>query len=436
MDAIRGREDPIGRHISAGRRHFALLSLTLLTVAVLAATPASAPAASLHRSRQPAPTWTIANTPNITGASNGGLIGVSCWVSRFCEAVGHYENSFGVQVALAEAWNGSSWRIQQTPNPTGSIDTQLGGVSCNSPVACTAVGYSENSAGQDATLVETWNGASSQIVDTPNPASGTGPTGGSCTVGYACVAGGGAEVGLMGVTCRSVNSCLAVGYAESAASDDETLVEAWNGVSWTIQNTPNPANSTSNGFSGISCPAANRCLAVGYTEDGPGTDQRLVELWNGSEWSIQHAPLPVGANTSTLFGIACRSTSACTAVGYDNDLFLVNVPLVETWNGRSWSIRNTPDPYNSLESGLFAVSCPTSASCTAAASSVNGSLDPQTLAESSNGRSWAISATPNPPSAPATALFGVSCRTADSCAAVGSYEDSAGALVPFAEEER
>jgi hypothetical protein len=36
MDAIRGREDPIGRHISAGRRHFALLSLTLLTVAVLA----------------------------------------------------------------------------------------------------------------------------------------------------------------------------------------------------------------------------------------------------------------------------------------------------------------------------------------------------------------------------------------------------------------
>jgi len=434
MDAIREREDPIGRHVATRACRLTLLCLTLLTAVSVAAAPVSA--ASRHHLHQPARRWTIAATPTIKGASNGGLIGVSCSSATSCEAVGHYQNSLGLQVTLAEVWTGSRWLIQRTPNPAGSIDTQLGGVSCNSPRECMAVGYSENSTGQDADLAEQWSGSSWHVVATPNPGSSRGPSGGTCTLGDACVAEGGAEVGLMGVTCRSVKMCVAVGYAENAAGNDVTLVEAWNGIAWTIQNTPNPANSTSNGFSGISCPAANRCFAVGYTAHGPGTDQRLAEMWNGSHWSIQSTPLPAGANNSTLWGLSCRSTKACTAVGYYNDLSLIDVPLVETWNGRRWSIHNVPGPSHSVESGLFAVSCPTSSSCTATAASINGSLDPKTLAESSSGGSWTVSATPNPDLAPATALFGVSCKSASSCEAVGSSENSAGALVPFAEEER
>jgi hypothetical protein len=433
MDSIRERQGPIGRHVAIGWRRSALLCLTVATAWLGAVAPASA--ASRHHQRKPAPKWTVESTPTLFGASNGALIGISCLSASDCEAVGHYENSLGVQVTLAEIWTGSSWLIQRTPNPAGSIDTQLGGISCNSPKACTAVGYSENSAGQDADLAERWNGTSWRIVATPNPGSDPGPSGGTCTLGDACVAEGGVEVGLMGVTCRSVNSCVAVGYAENAAGNDVTLAEVWNGAVWRIQNTPNPASSLSNGFSGVSCPAANRCIAVGYTEQGPGTDQRLVEVWNGKRWSIQGTALPAGANNSTLWGITCRSTKACTAVGFYNDLFLVDVPLIETWNGRRWSVSNSPDPYNSVESALFAVSCPTASSCTATAASIDGSMDPQTLVESSNRSSWAIGATPSPSYASATALFGVSCSAANSCEAVGSYENSDDELVPFAERE-
>ena len=57
-----------------------------------------------------------------------------------CTAVGDYGNSSGNDVTLAERWNGSSWKIQPTPNPTGQAASVLSGVSCTAATACTAVG--------------------------------------------------------------------------------------------------------------------------------------------------------------------------------------------------------------------------------------------------------------------------------------------------------
>jgi hypothetical protein len=72
-------------------------------------------------------------------------------------------------LTLAEVWNGTSWAIQATPNPTGVKGTFLSGVSCKSAAACTAVGDYENSAGSYAPLAEAWNGTSWAIETTPNP---------------------------------------------------------------------------------------------------------------------------------------------------------------------------------------------------------------------------------------------------------------------------
>ena len=41
------------------------------------------------------------------------------------------------------------------------------------------------------------------------------------------------------------------------------LAEAWNGVSWSIRTTPAPATFTQNSLSGVACPAATDCFAVG-----------------------------------------------------------------------------------------------------------------------------------------------------------------------------
>jgi hypothetical protein len=57
---------------------------------------------------------------------------------------------------LAEAWNGSKWTIEATPDPLGVPYSYLWGVSCStSPTACTAAGQDYGGkGGKYVTLVE------------------------------------------------------------------------------------------------------------------------------------------------------------------------------------------------------------------------------------------------------------------------------------------
>jgi hypothetical protein len=86
-------------------------------------------------------------------------------------------------------------------------------------------------------------------------------------------------------------------------------------LSWAIQATPNPAGATSSVLSGVSCTAATACTAVGYYGNSSGTQVTLAERWNGSSWAIQPTPNPAGATSSVLSGVTCTAATACTAVG-------------------------------------------------------------------------------------------------------------------------
>ena len=82
-----------------------------------------------------------ANAPDET--LSGLLSGVSCTSATSCVAVGW---SGDAGPALVEAWNGLSWVAQPTsarvcPHRSSCLSSPLSGVSCSSPVACTAVGY-------------------------------------------------------------------------------------------------------------------------------------------------------------------------------------------------------------------------------------------------------------------------------------------------------
>ena len=130
-----------------------VISLIALFFAVggttVAATEASAAVAA-------AAGWSIQATPNPVGGSNSILNGGSCTSASACTAVGDY-NSGTTGVTLAERWNGSTWSIQTTPNPTGAPVSLLNGVSCASATACTAAGgYNNGTAG--VTLAERWSG--------------------------------------------------------------------------------------------------------------------------------------------------------------------------------------------------------------------------------------------------------------------------------------
>jgi hypothetical protein len=313
----------------------------------------------------------------------------------------------------------------------------LAGVSCPSPTACVAVGM--NSA-QTTTLAKRWDGSrwSTQAMSDIGRLTGV-----SCTSGTACVAVGYrdatgpppfsqrtvaerwngtrwmiqkppspvGESQLNGVSCASSTSCVAVGSVGSdPPGSEQTLVERWNGQRWTIQTTRTP------GFlSAVSCISIGFCIAVGW-EVAPGATYRspLTERWNGRDWTVQTMPPTVGG--IPLTAVSCTSSAACTAVGsYD-----AGGTLAERWNGQRWTIESMPQL---ARGSLYGVSCASNRVCTAV-----GQDRYATLAERWNGRHWAIQTTPSPPALVyynGSGLSGVSCLSPSVCTAVGSWVNRA-----------
>jgi hypothetical protein len=292
---------------------------------------------------------------------------------------------------LAERLNAKGWRIQATANPAGALRSSLSGVSCNLGRVCTAVGGYFDTQGFQSTLAERWAGTTWTIQPTPNPA------------------GSGGSV-LNAISCNSSTACTAVGqYADNGVY--VPLAERWDGSAWTIQTTPVPGGSFSNNLSSVSCPSATRCIAVG-SDNPPRVTDPLAEGWDGSSWLIQTAPLPGDASGGGLTGVSCSTVTACTAVGSYDNAQGVTQPLVERWDGTSWTIQPASSPAGSV---FNAVSCPSATWCTAVGSYNGTSL----LAERWDGTSWTIQSIPTPVTSKyGSELTSVSCATATDCTAV------------------
>jgi hypothetical protein len=198
------------------------------------------------------------------------LTSVSCTSARFCMAVGDASHGAGARPSpsyrdrtLAEEWNGSRWQIVHTPNPSRASD--LRGVSCTSPAACTAVGSSS----EKWALAERWNGSRWTIQHTPNISH----------LGYTV---------LTAVSCASPVACTAVGTYNSGVFG---IAEHWNGTRWTIQRLPTPPGPPGEEALvlpvSISCTSSTACMTVGTTEN-----MTLAERWNGTRWIIEPTPNP------------------------------------------------------------------------------------------------------------------------------------------------
>ena len=383
--------------------------------------------------------WAIQATAS-PPQGGGSLNGVSCTSARACTAVG--ASNAGT---LAERWNGARWRIQATPNPPQGHGL-LSGVSCTSASACIAVGAFSPFTPSAVTLAERWNGARWAIQATPNPPQGGGILAGvSCVSASACIAVGASNAGILAerwngtrwriqpapapagaqspflnsVACTSPTACTAVGGYFSSAGASQTLAERWNGTRWAVQATPNPAGTSA--LFGVACASGRVCTAVGFSSAAQ-TPAAVAERWNGSAWKVQAAPNPPGAASSILFGVACTSPSACTAVGGSTSRSRAPITLAERWDGRSWRVQPTPNPPQGGGS-LNGVSCTSARACTAVGGSNAG-----TVAERWNGTRWVIQPTPNPSGSAGSFLGSVACTSASSCTAVGARLDSAGNL--------
>jgi hypothetical protein len=316
-------------------------------------------------------TWTAATLTEPTGFDRGQLYTVSCPTSSFCTAVGDYDNSAGAQLFLAQSWNGKAWAVQATPAPTDYYGQQLNGVACPSATACYAVGLYYKGSGQEVTMAEYWNGKTW--------AAQTTPTG---TPKY-----------LTGVSCDSTTFCLAVGSYVKGSSNELTLAEDWNGKVWGSQTAPNPKGSGGTYPLSIACASAKACMSVGYYQ-GSTAFLGAAELWNGKTWTVVPTPAPGSGDSITLGGVSCVSATSCTAVGFSQDSAGNNTTVVESWNGKVWAAETAAKPSGATSATLDGISCASASACMATGS-YKKAADTYNLAELWNGKKWAVQTVPN-----------------------------------------
>ena len=393
--------------------------------------------------------WAFQTMAVPSDSQEGFATGVSCTSATTCVAVGDYINNSFTYVSLAEQWNGTSWTLQTTPNPTGAFLLQVTGLSCSTAGSCTAVGWTDAGA-----LALRLHGGTWRLEPTPPP---SGPpfvtpmlNAVSCASGAACLsvgsfagtlaeswngtawalqstpnAPGVLNSQLAAVSCGNPTSCVAVGTQQTAAGGQVSLAENWNGSLWRMQSTPSVAGALTIALNGVACTAATACTAVGWFDSAAGTQVPLAERWNGHVWSIQLMPVPSGAGQSSLSGVSCASAVMCVAVGSSRNAIGHQSPLVERWNGTVWTIATVPTPASSLQARLSAVSCASTTACVTVGEFLNGSIlvgrghAHQPMADVWNGVAWTAEAIDRPAGESASYLESVSCSTATSCAAVG-----------------
>jgi len=338
--------------------------------------------------------------------------------------------------------------LQAVPAPRGAQFALLFGVSCAAS-SCEAVGGYVDSSGAFVPLGDRWNGAAWHAQPVPNPARASANylSGVSCPSASDCTAAGqgngdgtpfslgerwrdgrwrlqavpspvgAAENALSGVACPAAGRCLAVGTAGPTRGAMSTESLRWNGTRWSRQ----PIPTVPGAFLGaVSCASASACLAVGGSDSGV-----LAEQWNGTKWRIQPIPTPTGAVMSGLGGIACLSPSFCMAAGAYSPSSSPSgpvKPLAERWNGKRWAILPTPSPAGAVQTFLGGVSCTSRSACTTTGEQHSATGIVHTVAERWNGTSWRVQPTPNPPGVQFANLPGVDCTGPSACLAVGASD--------------
>jgi hypothetical protein len=403
--------------------------------------------------------WRVVPTvsPQAAAKTQSALFGVSLTSAADGWAVGNLvttvPNPQGgprlvVSRALAERWNGTSWRQVAMAQPA-TKHVLLQAVADLGPADAWAVGFIGDVAPETSSpsggLVEHWDGTRWLIASTPgssaetlNAVTGTGPD----------------DVWVAG--------SMSLGAPPPAG--DNTFFEHFDGTSW--QAVPGPAGNFSEDPVDVTALAAvspDDVWAVG-TQNAEGFGEpgtlNLAAHWDGSTWTVVPTP-SLGTSvsqTDVLTGVTAISTSdvwasgveftGCQAASTRGGSRLAArgrgqvlplalrlrpgglrrlpgatgrclVPYVLHWDGQAWTLTQTPDPgaFGSALNGITALSASDVWAVGQTQSSRKGPV--RTLTEHFNGTSWSVAGSPDPGKAGDSELFAVASPGGQQLDAVG-----------------
>jgi hypothetical protein len=210
-------------------------------------------------------------------------------------------------------------------------------------------------------------------------------------------------------------------YFDETNGITKTLVEHWNGKAWSVIRSPN-TGSNANTLKGVMALSRNNAWAVGYDIDASMVGNRpLIEHWNGSQWSVVPSPIPEGG--AFLSGVAAVSPHDIWAVGSSHR---AGQALIEHWNGSQWSIVPSPVPSVGFII-LHAVTTVSAKNVWAVGTNWqlnNGVLKP--VIEHWNGSTWSIVSSPDFSSGEENSLEGIAALTKNDMWAVGYFRTATG----------
>jgi hypothetical protein len=296
-----------------------------------------------------------------------------------------------------------------TPNTSLAANGGLTAVTCVSASDCWAVGYLTDGlpGSSERTAFAQYDGTAWSLATSPPNYAGDTP--------------------LEDVSCWSADGCMAVGNvtldpAYYHLTQSSGFPYQYNGISWSVDSYPLPSGATGTGFDGVTCLSGRDCWAVGWYWTGAyGADDEypLIEQFNGTSWSVSSSPAPPAHGE--LDSVACATATDCWAVGSDWGAANQDATFARQYSATGWAIVSSPDPSGSTQSTLNRVTCLSASVCLAV-----GSSSGETLAEEYSDSQGSIVSRPNPSGGTENVLSGVACPTSSDCWAVGSYTDASG----------
>jgi hypothetical protein len=361
------------------QQHFAVRSAVFFAVLVALgwAVPSHAQTSIFNIQNSPSPN-VRGNTLNAVAA----LSATDAW------AVGYQnDNNLNDSRTLTMHFDGSQWKLVRTPNPgshcQGSSGNFLNAVAAVAPDDVWAVGFFFTCSSLLKPMVLHWDGAAWTPVRTP--ALNTND-----------------NAALNGIVALAANNIYAVGYQPASNGAVQTLIEHWDGSSWSLMPSPNPSPS-SNLLSAVTANSATDIWAVGNSGDQPTSSVQTLALhFDGAAWKTVPTPNPLPKqvlNQNVLLSVQAVSASDVTTVGFIADAGAQNVlTLIEHWNGTKWSV--VPSPNQGEARGdlntLHGVAAVSGTDIYAAGFFENASTGGQhtTLIEHFDGHAWSIIPSP------------------------------------------
>jgi D-alanine-D-alanine ligase-like ATP-grasp enzyme len=324
----------------------------------------------------------------------------------------------------AAASEGAWGKAEEVPG-TAALNTggaaEVRSVSCGLAGNCSAGGNIDSSTGSQAWVASEKNGT----------------WGNARVVAGALDTGGNAEIA--SVSCPAAGNCGAGGsYGDRSGHLQAFVVSEVHGTWGAAREVAGVLNTSGNAqIYTVSCGAAGNCAAGGYYRDSSGHYQAFTVTENNGTWGHAEqvaAALNTGGNAA-IESVSCVSAGNCAAAGQYLDgsrhtqAFVIN-EVHGTW-GRPAKVAA---PIKDGSARIDTVSCGSTGSCSAGGSySRIGSTRVEAFVVDEGHGSWGASK-----QVPGTAALNtggnasvgsVSCASAGSCSAGGSYRHGTGVQV-------